>query len=167
MRTPVTLEVELGRYLVRIHTQYIQRLSSTSSDFCCCCCVRFTSRGAAFMSVLLHNHRWPTAAFSLRACTAPRPQAATDSCWSTRVLGLVRPAFYGAYHHISAVSAATRLPYPADSPQAPTVVAARCVNRGVFTQTEEVIDPRPCPPPFSRGPAGAAYRWRVRRHDVE
>jgi diaminopimelate decarboxylase len=56
---------------------------------------------------------------------------------------LVRPAMYGAYHHITVVGAGQ------DRPQEPLVVAGPlCESGDVFTRdADELLDPRPLPRP--------------------
>lgn len=64
---------------------------------------------------------------------------------------LVRPAFYGAYHHITGVSASGAV-LPAE-PSVPTVVAGPlCESGDVFTQAEGgVVVPRALPAALDEG----------------
>ena len=62
---------------------------------------------------------------------------------------LVRPAMYGAYHHITVHGAADGAGRPADAPTVPLVVAGPlCESGDVFTRdAAELLDPRPLPLP--------------------
>ena len=64
------------------------------------------------------------------------------------------PAMYGSYHHISIVGEG------AGRPPEPLVVAGPlCESGDVFTRDDqELLDPRPLPPPGAGRPAGAARR---------
>jgi diaminopimelate decarboxylase len=77
---------------------------------------------------------------------------------------LVRPAMYGAYHHISIVGkGAGRAPEPL------VVAGPLCESGDVFTRDEhELLDPRPSAPARHRRPARASRCGSLRRgHELE